>query len=548
MIPRNIHETAVEIDSGGARLHGTLAIPGEARALILFAHGSGSSRLSPRNVAVARGLHESGLATLLFDLLTESEDRFYENRFDIALLAERMIGATEWARVHPSTASLQLGFFGASTGAAAALRAAAGLGDEVFAVVSRGGRPDLTGPAITAVRSPTLLIVGGLDFEVLELNREAYAQLRCEKELAVVPGATHLFEEPGTLEEVTRLARRVVRAAPAARGPVGMSLQLFALEPTHELGKKVSSRLGIPLSPHEEREFEDGEHKCRPLVSVRGDDVFVIESLYSDSHRSVNDKLARLLFFLGALRDASAGRITAVVPYLAYARKDRKTKPRDPVTTRYVALSSRPSASIASWSWTCTTPPPTRTPSAAGASTSRQDPCSSVISHPCPSRAKKRSSVLSPDAGGMKRAEIFRQHLERVLGRGVRSGLMEKQRSGGVVSGEALVGEVSGSTVIVIDDLISTGTTLLRAARACRRLGARRVVAAATHGLFVGDANRLLAEPELDQILVTDTIPPFRLDPELARRKVRVLDTAELFSEAISRIHGGGSLVELLET
>ena len=207
MIPRNIHETAVEIDSGGARLPGTLVIPEEARALILFAHGSGSSRLSPRNVAVARGLHESGFSTLLFDLLTECEDRFYENRFDIALLAERMIGATEWARIHPSTASLQVGFFGASTGAAAALRAAAALGDQVFAVVSRGGRPDLTGPAIATVRSPTLLIVGGLDFDVFELNREAHALLRCEKELGVVPGATHLFEEPGTLEEVTRLAR-----------------------------------------------------------------------------------------------------------------------------------------------------------------------------------------------------------------------------------------------------------------------------------------------------------------------------------------------------
>jgi pimeloyl-ACP methyl ester carboxylesterase len=207
MIPEDVRETTVAIDHGGARLHGTLAIPAEAQGLVLFAHGSGSSRLSPRNVAVARGLQRARLGTLLFDLLTEKEDRFYENRFDIALLAERMLGAAEWARSHPSSASLPAGFFGASTGAAAALRAAAELGEEVFAVVSRGGRPDLTGPAIRDVLSPTLLIVGGLDTEVLELNREAYDQLRCEKELAVVPGATHLFEEPGTLEEVTRLAR-----------------------------------------------------------------------------------------------------------------------------------------------------------------------------------------------------------------------------------------------------------------------------------------------------------------------------------------------------
>jgi dienelactone hydrolase len=173
---------------------------------VLFAHGSGSSRLSPRNVFVARGLQQAGLATLLFDLLTEREDRVYETRFDIALLSERMIGAAEWALAEPSTSALHLGFFGASTGAAAALRAAAKLGPDVFAVVSRGGRPDLTGPVISDVRAPTLFIVGGRDFDVLELNRQAYAQLRAEKELAVVPGATHLFEEPGALEEVTRLA------------------------------------------------------------------------------------------------------------------------------------------------------------------------------------------------------------------------------------------------------------------------------------------------------------------------------------------------------
>jgi ribose-phosphate pyrophosphokinase len=337
----------------------------------------------------------------------------------------------------------------------------------------------------------------------------------------------------------------VVSAPSALEETLLVNLQLFALEPAHELGRKVSSRLAIPLSPHEEREFEDGEHKCRPLASVRGADVFVIESLYSDPRRSVNDKLARLLFFLGALRDASASRITAVVPYLAYARKDRKTKPRDPVTTRYVAslfeavgidgilVMDVHNLSAYQNAFRCRTEHLEARPLFADHFAS-------------PPFREEEVLVLSPDAGGMKRAEIFRRHLERLLGKDVRSGFMEKQRSSGVVSGEALVGDVSGSTVIVIDDLVSTGTTLLRAARACRRHGARRVVAAATHGLFVGDANRLLAEPELDQIVVTDTVPPFRLDPELAKRKVRVLDTAELFSEAISRIHGGGSLIALL--
>ena len=206
MSTRVANERNVEISIGDMRFPGTVGIPLGARGLVLFAHGSGSSRLSPRNVFVARGLHEAGLATLLFDLLTEREDRVYETRFDIKLLTERMTGAAEWALAEPSTRELRLGFFGASTGAAAALRAAAKLGPDVFAVVSRGGRPDMTGAVITDVRSPTLLIVGERDTTVVGLNRQAFAQLRVEKDLAIVAGATHLFEEPGALEEVTRLA------------------------------------------------------------------------------------------------------------------------------------------------------------------------------------------------------------------------------------------------------------------------------------------------------------------------------------------------------
>jgi dienelactone hydrolase len=200
------NERNVEIPVGRLRLPGVLGVPPGARGLVLFVHGSGSSRLSPRNVFVSQGLQEAGLATLLFDLLTEREDQDYETRFDISLLTERTIVAAEWARAEPSLESMRLGFFGASTGAAAALRAAAKLGPNVFAVVSRGGRPDLTGPIISDVRSPTLLVVGERDITVLGLNRQAYAQLRAEKEIAIVPEATHLFEEPGTLEEVARLA------------------------------------------------------------------------------------------------------------------------------------------------------------------------------------------------------------------------------------------------------------------------------------------------------------------------------------------------------
>lgn len=326
-----------------------------------------------------------------------------------------------------------------------------------------------------------------------------------------------------------------------------MSLQLFSLEPASELGKNLSASLGIPLSPHEERGFEDGEHKARPLVNVRGNDVFVIESLYGDSQRSVNDKLLRLLFFLGALRDASAGRITAVVPYLAYARKDRKTKPRDPVTTRYLAALFEAVGIDRILVMDVHNPSAYQNAFRCHHDHLEARPIFVRYFASLPEVDKEKLIVLSPDAGGVKRAEAFRQHLERVLGTGIRNAFMEKGRSGGVVSGETLVGSVEGGSVIVIDDLISTGTTLSRAAQACRKLGARKIFAAATHGIFVGDANRVLAEPAVDGIIVTNTIPPFRLDPKLLGGKVRVLDAAELLAQAIERIRGGGSLVDLVE-
>jgi pimeloyl-ACP methyl ester carboxylesterase len=189
-------------------LEGLLRLPEPARALVLFAHGSGSGRLSPRNNQVAEALRPTGLATLLFDLLTEEESTDRANVFDIELLAERLGVATGWARQQEALKRLPIGYFGASTGAAAALVAAAGSPDEIGAIVSRGGRPDMAGPALGKVRAPTLLIVGGDDTAVLELNRAALAQLRCEKELQIVPGATHLFEESGALDQVVELARR----------------------------------------------------------------------------------------------------------------------------------------------------------------------------------------------------------------------------------------------------------------------------------------------------------------------------------------------------
>ena len=199
-------ERIVQIPVNGITLEGALVIPTGCSGVVLFAHGSGSSRHSPRNNFVAQMLQGAGLGTLLLDLLTREEDASYENRFDIDLLTWRLERATQWVMEQPRSESLDIGYFGASTGAAAALQAAATFGNSIGAVVSRGGRPDLAMAALPNVESPTLLIVGGLDYEVLELNRRAYQKLKVEKELEIVPGATHLFEEPGTLQEVARLA------------------------------------------------------------------------------------------------------------------------------------------------------------------------------------------------------------------------------------------------------------------------------------------------------------------------------------------------------
>jgi len=200
----------VQIPAGSATLDGNLTTVDQTEAFVLFAHGSGSSRHSPRNQFVARTLNEAGLATLLFDLLTPKEESVdlytREHRFDISLLAERLVYATRWAKQQKQTQDLRVGYFGSSTGGGAALVAAAELPEEVGAVVSRGGRPDLAGQALPKVKAPTLLIVGGEDHVVIDLNEQARAQMKCECKIEIVPGATHLFEEPGALEEVAKLA------------------------------------------------------------------------------------------------------------------------------------------------------------------------------------------------------------------------------------------------------------------------------------------------------------------------------------------------------
>ncbi|HEY8158510.1 MAG TPA: ribose-phosphate pyrophosphokinase [Methylobacter sp.] len=322
------------------------------------------------------------------------------------------------------------------------------------------------------------------------------------------------------------------------------AIRLFALSESRTFGERIGITLGSPLSAHEERDFEDGEHKTRPLENVRGCEVFVIQSLYSEPGLSVNDKLCRLLFFIGALKDASAQSVTAVLPYLGYARKDRKTKARDPVTTRYMAQLLE--AVGADRVLTLDVHNLAAFQNAFRCPTDHLEAKNLFVEHFAARVRDLEMVVVSPDVGGVKRAEQFREALSLRLNRLAGSAFMDKQRSAGVVSGEALVGDVQGKAAIIIDDMISTGGTILRTALACRRQGAQTVHGAATHGIFVGKADQVVAAPALDSLVVTNTLPPFRLDPELVRKRLTVLDVAPLFADAIRRIHSGGSIVDLL--
>ena len=322
------------------------------------------------------------------------------------------------------------------------------------------------------------------------------------------------------------------------------TLLLFALNESRLLGESIASALQIRLSQHEEREFEDGEHKIRPLENVRGRHVFVVQSLHSEESVSVNDKLCRLLFFIGALKDASAKHVTAVVPYLCYARKDRKTKPRDPVTTRYIARLFE--AVGVDHVLTLDIHNLQAFQNAFRCPTDHLEAKSLFAQYFSPLLVGEPLVVVSPDVGGVKRAESFRQSLSEKVGQDITSAFLEKYRNAGRVTGQALVGDVTGKTVIIIDDLISTGGTIARAAHTCAQNGARRVYATATHGLFVGEADKVLAESTLEQVVITNSVPPFRLRSDAARSKLHVLDATPLLAQAIHRQHTGGSVTEIL--
>lgn len=320
-------------------------------------------------------------------------------------------------------------------------------------------------------------------------------------------------------------------------------LSLFALGATAELGAAIGRALDHPLAAHEERDFEDGEHKARPLDSVEGADVYVIQSLHGGPAQSANDKLCRLLFFIGALKDAGAARVTAVTPYLCYARKDRRTKANDPVTTRYIA--SLFEAVGTDMLITLEVHNPAAFENAFRRRTVALTTIPLFLDF-LKREPDEKLCVVSPDAGGSKRAELLRDALEMVRGHPVGSALAEKHRSAGVVSGDLFAGDVAGTTALIIDDLISTGGTLLRTARVARQAGARRVIALVTHGVFISGAESVIADPALDGVVVTDTIPPFRLSPGGARDKVEVLPCAPLFAGAIRRLHENAPLADLM--
>ena len=321
---------------------------------------------------------------------------------------------------------------------------------------------------------------------------------------------------------------------------------VFSLASGSDLADRVAAWAGAERGAHEERAFEDGEHKIRPTISVRERDVYVVQSLCTSPEQAVSDTLIRVLFLLGALRDAGAARLTMVAPYLGYSRKDRRTKPRDPVTTRYIGqlfeamhidrIVTLDVHNVAAFQNAFRCP-----------SVMLEARHVFIEAWLAGGRPTRGLCVASPDVGGVKRAEAFRESLEARLGQEVVLAFMEKKRSEGRVTGKLVAGDVEGRCVLIVDDLIASGTTTTRAARAFLERGAEQVHAIATHGLFSEQADAILDTDDLAGLMVSDSVPPFRLQASGVRDKLDVVDITPLLGEAIHRLHGGGSLVELLD-
>ena len=307
---------------------------------------------------------------------------------------------------------------------------------------------------------------------------------------------------------------------------------LFALQATRELGAVVAQELGTSLAAHEERSFEDGEHKSRPLVDPNGEDVYVMQSLHGGPTLSGDEKLMRLLLFIATLRDHGARRVTAVVPYLAYARKDRRTKPFDPVSFRVIAQLLEAAGTDALI--TLETHNIAAFDNALRLRAIHLDPGDLFASAAERMVGADPVVIASPDVGGIKRVQLWRERLEMRWKRPLGQAFVEKRRSAGVVSGGTVVaGDVAGATVLLLDDLIATFGTIARAADALLQGGARRVVAFAAHGLFVGAAAETLLASRVERLVVTDSVPPFRLTGRPAMQRVEVLSSAALFAGAI---------------
>ena len=318
---------------------------------------------------------------------------------------------------------------------------------------------------------------------------------------------------------------------------------IFALSESRTFGERIATELGLALSELEERAFPDGEFQTRPLVSLRGRDVYVVQSLHAGPEASISDKLVRLLILLAAIRDDGARRVTAVIPYLAFARQDRQVHPRDPLALRSSALLLEAAGADAVVTMDVHN-------IAAFQNAFR---CRTVNLEAAPGFVRKAIEfgvddplvVASPDLGGAKRAQRFGEILKEIRDGSVRLAYIEKQRLDGGIAGTQLAGDVQGAHVLIVDDMVSTGSTLVRAAEACREHGARRIHAFATHGLFSGDAGDVLVQAGLERIVVSSTVPPFRLSGRPAEALIDVADVAPLFAEAIRALHEEKSLSDL---
>jgi ribose-phosphate pyrophosphokinase len=314
---------------------------------------------------------------------------------------------------------------------------------------------------------------------------------------------------------------------------------IHSLDPHCTFAPALAAALDETLAPHEDRGFEDGEHKWRPLTDPRGEDAYVIASLHGGPLESPHDKLCRLLMFVATLHDHGAARVTAVVPYLAYARKDRRTKPFDPLALRYVAQLLE---AVGTDQLIVLEPH-----DMAALQNAFRRPAQTLSAHPAfeavvdslAAQAGGSLAVASPDPGGVKRAQLWRESLAARLGRPVGFAMVDKRRSAGVVTSLQLVaGEVAGLTVLLLDDLIASGETMLRAAVALRAAGAREVLAFTAHGLFVGNAAQALADPAISRVVVTDSVPPFRLPADAAvRAKLQIVSAVPLLAAAVRDSH-----------